>query len=312
MLMEHKSRPSRKQPLLSIIIPTYNRPESLKRCLDSLAELDMVSGGGDLEIIVVDDGSNPPCEILVPAWPAGRRCQFLRQENRGPAAARNHGAENASGRFLAFFDDDCRAPPDWFTTVARSLDERVMIGGTTRNMATGIFSDASQILVNYLYRRFNHQGERVRFLTSNNMIVPARMFREVNGFSELFPKAAAEDRDFCDRWLRVGHEIRHVPEIVVNHYHEMNIFQFIRQHFGYGFGAFLYHENRKSLTGGTLKLEPLQFYIELLLFPFSPAGKINSKLNAFFLSLCLLISQIFNCAGYVWACQKIRLAEFRC
>lgn len=48
------------------------------------------------------------------------------------------------------------------------------------------------------------------------------MSRETDGFSELFPKPAAEDRDFCDRWLRAGHEIRRVLEIVVNHYHEVN------------------------------------------------------------------------------------------
>lgn len=294
MLKDNRS--SCGQPLLSIIIPTYNRPESLKRCLDSLTELDM---SGDVEIIVVDDGSEPPCESLIPAWPADRRCQFLRQENRGPAAARNHGAENASGRFLAFLDDDCSTPPDWFTTVERSLDERAMIGGTTRNMAAGIFSDASQILVDYLYQRFNHQGERVRFLTSNNMIVPARRFREINGFSELFAKAAAEDRDFCDRWLSTGHEIRHVPEIVVNHYHEMNIFQFIRQHFGYGIGAFLYHESKRVRNGGKVKLEPLRFYIDLLLFPFETASESNAR--AFTLSLCMLLNQLCNCAGYVWA-----------
>lgn len=284
--------------LLSIVIPTYNRPESLRRCLSSLAALD--EGGGDFEIIVVDDGSRPSCEWVVGALPPECRCQFLRQENNGPAAARNHGAMNARGHFLAFLDDDCSLPAAWFARVRESLDPQRMIGGITINRAAGIFSEASQILIDYLYQHFKHQGFQPCFLTSNNMIVPARLFRECGGFSEAFPIAGAEDRDFCARWLSGGHEILYVPEIVVDHYHAMTVTQFFRQHFNYGFGAFIYHESKRIRDGGKIKLEPLRFYFDLLLFPFRI--KRDCAGGKFTLSLCMLLSQFCNFVGYASAC----------
>lgn len=285
--------------LLSIVIPTYNRPESLKRCLSSLAGLNLNGSSGDLEIIVVDDGSVPSCEWVAGVLPPECCCRFLRQENKGPSAARNHGAVHARGRFLAFLDDDCSLPSDWFARVKQSLDPQRMIGGTTINRAAGIFSEASQILIDYLYQHFKHQGIQTCFLTSNNMVVPAPLFRECGGFSEAFPIAGAEDRDFCARWLSGGHEILHVPEIVVDHYHAMTFTQFFRQHFNYGFGAFIFHESKRVRDGGKIKLEPLRFYFDLLLFPFSKKPACAGR--AFTLSLCMLLSQFCNFVGYAWA-----------
>ena len=91
-------------PLLSIIIPTYNRPQLLLRAVQSALSQTLAN----IEVIVVDDGSTPAVML-----PAQERLRVIRQEpNQGGAAARNYGAEAARGRWLTYLDDDDVLLPD--------------------------------------------------------------------------------------------------------------------------------------------------------------------------------------------------------
>ena len=65
------------------------------------------------EVIVVDDGSEPPMDSVVSFFRDRLELVLLSQANSGPAAARNTGAAQAKGKFLAFTDDDCTPAPDW-------------------------------------------------------------------------------------------------------------------------------------------------------------------------------------------------------
>lgn len=83
---------------LSIIVPTHNRPDLLPRAVDSALSQDFA----DLEVLVVDDGSDPPAGL-----PAHPKLRTLRHErSRGGAAARNTGTRAAAGRFVRYLDDD--------------------------------------------------------------------------------------------------------------------------------------------------------------------------------------------------------------
>jgi len=91
-------------PTVSVIIPTYNRPELLRRAVESVLQQTF----RDLEVIIVDEGS---CEetYLSNAKTShlDNRVRYVyKKENRGPAAARNDGIRMASGRYVAFLDDD--------------------------------------------------------------------------------------------------------------------------------------------------------------------------------------------------------------
>lgn len=89
-------------PLVSVIVPVYNGARFLRRAIDSILAQHYPS----LEIIVVDDGSTEDIAAAVSALPADVR--FFRQDNAGPAAARNRGIRDASGEFIAFLDVDDR------------------------------------------------------------------------------------------------------------------------------------------------------------------------------------------------------------
>lgn len=90
-------------PLISIIIPTYNRPHLLPRAVKSALEQTVE----DLEVIVVDDAS--PAHVNLPEHPQLRIVRL--SENSGGAAARNAGAMAARGRWVAFLDDDDQLLP---------------------------------------------------------------------------------------------------------------------------------------------------------------------------------------------------------
>ena len=88
-------------PSVSVIVPTLNRPEMLKKTLKSILN----QTHQNFEIVVVNDGGEDVSEILNQI--NDKRINYLTHtKNKGAAAARNTGIKNASGQFIAFLDDD--------------------------------------------------------------------------------------------------------------------------------------------------------------------------------------------------------------
>jgi len=88
-----------KGPLVSVIVPVYNREQFLGETLDSIFALDYVP----FEVMVVDDGSTDGSAEIAQSY---ADVHYFRQENRGPGAARNIGIEASRGEFVAFVDSD--------------------------------------------------------------------------------------------------------------------------------------------------------------------------------------------------------------
>ena len=283
-------------PFFSIIIPTYNRPERLASCLKAIALLDYPRDR--FEVIVVDDGSETPLDSTVAALKDEINIELLRQENAGPAAARNKGAQVAQGEFLAFTDDDCQPTPDWLSQFAAGFADNpeAMIGGKTINaLDSNLFSTASQKLIDYLYEYYNPAKGKDAFFASNNIAMPAANFKALNGFDVSFPLAAAEDRDFCDRW-NLQYPMLYIPQAQVNHYHKLSLTTFWKQHFGYGRGAFCFHQLRAKRVAKDMEVEPLSFYFDLLTYPFSQA----SKQPKILIASLFFLSQVANVVGFFW------------
>ena len=90
------------QPLVSVILPTYNRAEYLPRAMESV----LSQSYENLELIVVDDGSTDNTREVVNAYQDARIRYMRTPSNRGVAAARNAGIRRASGEYIAFQDSD--------------------------------------------------------------------------------------------------------------------------------------------------------------------------------------------------------------
>jgi glycosyltransferase involved in cell wall biosynthesis len=104
-------------PLVSVVLPTFHRPRLLARALASVLDQRHV----DLEVLVVDGGSDEATDRLVASWPDPRIRRF-RSEGRGPSAARNTGILAAAGELVAFLDDDDQWLPDKLTRQLALLD----------------------------------------------------------------------------------------------------------------------------------------------------------------------------------------------
>lgn len=111
-----------------------------------------------------------------------------------------------------------------------------------------------------------------------------------------YPRAAAEDRELCDRWLHHGYRMIYVAEAAVHHAHDLTFWTFLRQHFHYGRGAFCFHQVRARRGQDRIEVEPLAFYLNMLRYPFvSARGR-----NTLMLMLLLVVTQVSNATGFFW------------
>lgn len=87
-------------PLVSVVIPTYNRARTIRKALDTALEQTYQN----IEIIVVDDGSTDETENVLAFYEG--RIRYFKQANQGASAARNRGIREARGKYIAFLDSD--------------------------------------------------------------------------------------------------------------------------------------------------------------------------------------------------------------
>jgi glycosyltransferase involved in cell wall biosynthesis len=282
-------------PFFSVVVPTFQRPDGLARCLEALAAQELPRDR--FEVVVVDDGSAEPPRGIVARFAATLDVRLIEQSNAGPAAARNAGAAAARGDYLVFTDDDCRPDPHWL----RALDDVVARhpgcagGGRVENaLADGLYSTASQLLIEFLYEYYNVGEGAGRFFITSNLAFPTNAFRGLGGFDVSFPLAAAEDRDVCDRWREAGHTMVYADDAVVHHAHALRLGSFCRQHFNYGRGAYFLHRARSRRGEAPLRVEPLRFYTRLVTYPLGRSAAPRS----FALAALTALSQWVYVSGY--------------
>lgn len=278
------------EPIFSIVIPTYNRPKQLAACLQACTRLDYPHDR--FEIIIVDDGSPVPVEVLRDDGSNLPSIICLRQINTGPASARNMGAQHARGDILAFTDDDCAPTQQWLRGLAQSFNAvpAGLVGGRIVNgLVDNIYSTVSQIIVEEAYAFFLSRDSDLRFFASNNMAVATRLFLKIGGFDSSF--RTSEDREFCDRWIRQGHPLVYTNKAIVHHYHQLTLTTFCRQHFSYGRGAFQFHRTR-ARCGHRLSKPDARFYASV----FRRALSWKPLRMAGLLGLW----QMANLAGFFW------------
>lgn len=292
----------------SIVIPTYNRPRLLEQCLRSLSRLRYPRER--FEVIVVDDGSPSDLQSCVGRHSALLNLTFLRQSNAGPARARNAGVQAALGRYVLFLDDDCQPDPEWLEKLRELMHHYpgCAIGGTSINGLTGnVYSDASQELVHYLYECWNRADGEAYFLTSNNLGFPRDRFLQIGGFDESFPRAAAEDRELCDRWIYSGGRIMHTPDAIVIHRHSLGLLGFVCQQFNYARGAAQFHFKRARRGGVRPRLLPLA---RMLSYPFQRRVRHPLKTSSLLL-LAQLLLPLGLAAGLLDECRERILESWR-
>lgn len=282
-------------PAVSVVIPTFSRPESLAQCLAALAAQTLPRGA--FEVIVCDDGSPSPLAAIVEPFADRMAVRVVRRTRAGPATARNEGARHARAAILAFTDDDCVPTPLWLELLVDRMRRHPghLIGGSIVNLLPGDpYATATQLITSSVYEYYSRSAAGHRFFSTTNLAVPANRFWLLEGFSERFVHAAGEDYDFCARWAEAGFPSEYAPEVEVGHAHGHTLASFWRQHFGYGRALLRVRQGMAWRRGGSgIDLESPGFYRQILTYPLLHSEHGSAVRNA----ALVLFAQIATACG---------------
>lgn len=198
---------------ISVVVPTYRRPALLRKCLEalSLQQFDH----SDYEIVVVSDGPDHATHDMLNNL-QGMPHPFIQYlslaRNSGPAAARNAGWRAATGRLIAFTDDDTQPAADWLSSLWNAFGffgEPAYIAFSGQ-VTVPLPDEPTDFELNTSHL------ETADFVTANCACTPAAL-NLVNGFDERFTTAWREDSDLEFRFMENNIPIRKIGEAVVVH-----------------------------------------------------------------------------------------------
>jgi glycosyltransferase involved in cell wall biosynthesis len=237
----------------SVVIPTHNRSAML---LEVLRGLEAQQQAPPFEVIVVDDGSSDGTAERFSGFETGLSYRFVRQDNRGPAAARNRGVLEAHGDRVAFLGDDTVPEPGWLAahhgTWVRlgAKPERAVIGYTgwhPRMRKTAFLRYINEYGLQFGYALIE-RPEDVPFnffYTSNLALSKQRLLEEP--FDLRFPYAAWEDIEASYRMFRRGLTLAYAAEAVVAHDHPTDLSRFADRQEKAGFSAVVFYRLHPEL-----------------------------------------------------------------
>jgi glycosyltransferase involved in cell wall biosynthesis len=221
---------------ISVVIPVFNDNARLERCITSF--LNGVTK--PLEIIVIDDGSDPP-----PTYEHGL-VKIISQPNQGPASARNKGAEIATSDFIFFTDADCWSEDDTLCKLQKFLRQNPnspgIAGPYKLNISKDFISTYSDI--DLLSRYGNIRNNQVFVHGTYNLLLRKSLFESINGFDINFPRASGEDFDLVARYTSKFGGLNYLPILQMNTDHESNLFKYLKKQYFRGFDRiFFYQKN---------------------------------------------------------------------
>ena len=199
---------------VSVVVPTYRRPQLLQRCLEALLAQDI--DPSTYEVIIADDAACKQTRALVEQI-AHDHCAVRRgipvrwlpvMGMHGPAAARNVGWRAALGSLVAFTDDDCVPDPCWLQEGLKACSNGV--AGAWGRVVVPLPPNPTD------YERNEAGLERAPFVTAN-CFYRRTVLEEIGGFDERFRTAWREDSDLYFTLLQRGERLERAHKAIVMH-----------------------------------------------------------------------------------------------
>ncbi len=260
--MNPKEQAQRLQPpSISVVIPVHNASEDLGACLDALERQTVAQER--CEIIVVNDG---PVDAAVEAIADRQGATLLSQPQRGAAAARNLGADQAQGEILLFTDADCVPAHDWIEAMTAPFADQQVVGvcGVVRTRQTGLAPRFIQLEYDYRYRNIARHSQ-IDFINTGTAGYRRQVFMDSGGFREEL--LGAEDAELSFRLASAGHKMVFAPQAVVYHVHPESILEYARRKVHYSYWRMIVYQRypRKAVadsrTPQTQKLQIGLFFL---------------------------------------------------
>jgi GT2 family glycosyltransferase len=217
----------------SIIIPACNNHGDVLRALNSLRR--QVMEEGDVEIIVVDDGSRPPLIEMLKPEIDDRIVRIVRNDQVcGRSAARNRGVKASRGEILLFMDSDMTAHPDFIREHLAIHEERTPVACVGYVVWTG-----SDRIHRYLESRGvkklkNGQAVPWRYLDSSNFSCGRRAFERAGSFYEGIRQWGGEDTLMGYELHANGVEITYRREAITYHHSRVDLEETCQKNYTFG------------------------------------------------------------------------------
>lgn len=201
---------------ISVIIPTYERAEFLKRLLDKLT----ISSFKNFEVVIIDQSRS---SFEIRKYSQIMKIQYHHVSFRGAALARNYGAKLAKGDIIAFIDDDCIPNNEWLANAYHCFSKNDIVGVEGR-----VYPDKTNPKKYRIVSNIGREG--YAFLTAN-LFVLRDCFNKLDGFDERFNEPHfREDTDFGWRLQQSG-EVLFSEQVSVLHPSEIKKSSNNRVHF---------------------------------------------------------------------------------
>lgn len=270
----------------SIIIPVFNRPDEVDELLQSLTTQTFK----DFEVLVVEDGSDIPCEEVVRKYTERMEVRYYVKPNSGPGQTRNYGVQHSQGEYVIVLDSDVVLPKGYLQAVEDEL--------STNNSSTKIDAFGGpdrahesftpvQKAINYSMTSFfttggirggKKQMDKKFYPRSFNMGIRKSLYEKLGGFSDM---RFGEDIDFSIRIYESGACCRLFPEAWVWHKRRTDLKKFYKQVHNSGIARI----NLTKRHPGTLKLVhllPMLFTVGTILCLLAAQFFLQMTLSSYF------------------------------
>lgn len=225
-------------PRISVVVPTFNRIDRLRRVLGALADQTLPRDA--YEVVVVSDGSTDGTDEYLHSADTPLDTVFVSQANAGPAAARNHGVELASAPLILFVDDDVVAAPDLIEQhlASHECDENglVVIGPMLTpsgfTLSPWISWEQSMLYKQYEAMERGDWEPTFRQFYTGNASLKRKTFLAAGGFDTRYLRA--EDVELSYRLDEDGCRFQFNPKAVGWHYAERSFASWLRNAYDYG------------------------------------------------------------------------------
>ncbi|MEZ4818338.1 MAG: glycosyltransferase, partial [Bdellovibrionota bacterium] len=230
----------KKNPKITIIIPTYEREKMLIDCLFAINK--QTCGRDKFEVRVIDDAT-PNSDVKKSKVLANHfdfELSYTVQEKGGPAKARNLGAQNAKGEIIVFLDDDTLPDKEWLSELVKALENSDFdgVGGITENVKNETLSEKLLHHIDHLISPIDPKSGEITFLVTVNAAFYKKAFDEVGGFDEGFKLPSGEDIDLGYRMRTQGFKFGHARKALVYHHQRDTLKSMFKNWYNYGQGIY--------------------------------------------------------------------------
>ena len=211
--------------MISIIIPTYNRPDSVKRTVNSILSLNIITS---YEILLINDHPGS----IIKDFGNAKVITINNEQNIGRSRSRNKGAEFAKGDILFFIDDDIEIKDNLFDKYVELLDQDFdAVFSNVINVRTDCISSALNDFLNTrgANKKDFENNFKSNYFTSAFCSIKRNFFDKIGKFDENFKGYGWEDPELGLRIEKSGGKIKFLKTDKLIHYHDKSIDEWVEQ-----------------------------------------------------------------------------------